>query len=485
MSKKMDAYIEKWIARLEKELDRLAKKYPPEVTPAPKPDPVPAPQPDAVKSVYVARRLFKESRKEFKCSGACIEADGTLVMGVYGNDMPRNRTEILHDGKRVFPARGYYDAETLFPYAGGYVVAERGYQLKRNGNTYKPTKCKSRWAACMSFGPATIYNAAPDSKIKRMDFDTGKVVQEMEGTDVPHDAANFAGGGVGIAVENYGIVYTDGRPSVRCKPRAYHYVDFVEIVGDAGHLRAIKNGKLVQFLDGDPKLGEVVDSIAVDSAGIWFTTSNEDGLYLVPTGTRKAVQVVSFDDVEQGGSVFGCCFATNGKRRVFVRNVGGRNSWEAFEIVADDGKPTTPDPTKPTTDEAIAWSSVQWMNGDLSKYIARAELDAVIENGKLGLALRRAIGGNDLSAVSICKRDGQLYGGTFDGLGDNVAKVAFVKSLTNMGAKSNTKGGPYWAGSSAANRKRFRPIQGETMWVAIVDKSTRVRSTVAEIIWKE
>ena len=115
---------------------------------------------------------------------------------------------------------------------------------------------------------------------------------------------------------------------------------------------------------------------------------------------------------------------------------------------------------------------------------SKAPLDAFISGGKLMLSLDRAIGGNDLYAVSICSRN-NLYGGTFDGLGDNGRKVAFVKSTTNMGNKANTKGGPYWAGSSSADRKRFRPIAGETMWVAIVDKSTAARSTVAEIVWKE
>lgn len=487
MSKKMDAYFDKLISMIEKEIGKLAKKYPPEVPPAPPaPDPVPAPQPDAVKSVYVARPLFKETRKEFKCSGACIESDGTLVMGVYGNDMPRNRCEIWHDGKKVFPARGYYDAETLFPYRGGYVVAERGYQLIREGNTYKPTRCKSRWAACMSFAPETIYNAAPGSKIKRLDFHTGKVIQELPGTDVPHDAAQFTGGAsvgaVGIAVENYGIVYTDGRPSVRCKPRAYHIVGGAELVGDAGHLRVIIGGKLVPYIDGDPKIGEVIDSIVSDGAGIWFTTSNEDGCWHIPTGTRKAVKVIQIDDTEQGGSVFGCMVVTNGRRRVFIRNIGGRNSWEAFEIVA--GTLTVPEPEKPTTGEPIDWTAVKWMNGDLSRYTTKATLDAFISGGKLMLSLDRAIGGNDLYAASICSRN-NLYGGTFDGLGDNGRKVAFVKSTTNMGNKANTKGGPYWAGSSSADRKRFRPQAGEKMWVAIVDKSTAARSTVAEIVWKE
>lgn len=148
--------------------------------------------------------------------------------------------------------------------------------------------------------------------------------------------------------------------------------------------------------------------------------------------------------------------------------------------------PAAPKPTQPpTTGEAIDWSSVQWQNGNLAGYTPRASLKAAIGGGKIRFELSKGIGGNYLSAVSMCKRDGQLYGGTFDGVGSDGSKTAFVKSLTNMGAKSNTKGGPYWAGSSSADRKRFKPVAGETMWVAIVDKSTAARTTVAEINWKE
>lgn len=91
------------------------------------------------------RPLWSESRKEFKCSGACVEADSTVVMGVYGNDNPRNRCEIWHNGRKVFPASGFYDAETLFPYPGGRIVAERGFMLQRDGGTYRQTKCKAKW----------------------------------------------------------------------------------------------------------------------------------------------------------------------------------------------------------------------------------------------------------------------------------------------------------------------------------------------------
>ena len=154
-----------------------------------------------------------------------------------------------------------------------------------------------------------------------------------------------------------------------------------------------------------------------------------------------------------------------------------------YEAKAGASEPTQP-PAQPSA-EAIDWSAVQWMNGNLAGFTPRAALKAAIGGGKIRFELSKAIGGNDLVAVSICRRDGQLYGGSFDGVGSDGSKTLFVKSLTNMGARDNSKGGPYWAGSNAANRKRFRPVAGETMWVAIVDKSTASRTTVAEIIWKE
>lgn len=418
--------------------------------------------------------LYSSKENQFKGSGICVEADGTVVLAVYGNDNPRNRTAILEDGVKVYPKTGYYDAETLTPYPQGFIVAERGFQIRKT-DAYRPTKCLCKWAAAYAQG--VVYSAErTGGGVVGMNFMTGTKIGELPGTDVPHEAKLLPNGSTVVAIENFGLVFTDGRTTIPCKPRGMHVIDSRILVGDAGYLKEVVGNELALVIN--ERIGEVIDSITHDAAGIWLTTSNPDACYLIPTGTRS-LQLIGrkFDDDQQGGSVFGCEVATNGSVRVFMRNNGkAGNRWEVYKIVERGSN---------LTNEPIDVSTVQWMNGSLAGYTPKSGLKASINDGKITFELEKGIGGNNLSAVSICRRDGKLYGGTFDAVGSDGGKTLFVKLLTNMGSNSNEKGGPYWAGDSASNRKRFKPIKNEPMWVMIVDKSTQARTLVAEIIWPE
>lgn len=429
------------------------------------------------------RPLWSESRKEFKCSGACVDADGTVVMGVYGNDNPRNRCEIWHDGHKVFPVRGFYDAETLFPYPGGKVVAERGFMLQRVGGTYRQTKCKARWAACMAGG--RVYNAQPDKRIEAMDFSTGAKLGEIDGTDVPHDAAVLPDGSHVIAVEGFGLAYNDGTPSIRCKPRALIVTRTgATLVGDAGHVRIVRNGRLEPYLTDDPVLGEVVDSFAEDEAGVWFTTSNEDGVWLIPTGSRRAVKVALFQDGPQGGSVFGCTVATNGSKRVFIRNIGVRNSWEAFEIVRADSEIKPPKPVEP-----VDISKVRFLGpGSLNWPVASGLKISVREDG-IQFEMDKPLGGTrSVVAIVPSNEDGQLYAGGYDGLGNTTPKPRYFKSYNNLFGKTDgpSKGGPYFAKfgphSDEARSRRALHIGRKPFHVCIISHTEQTRTEIQRVV---
>ena len=141
-------------------------------------------------------------------------------------------------------------------------------------------------------------------------------------------------------------------------------------------------------------------------------------------------------------------------------------------------------PVKPST-EAIDWSAVTWMNGDFSAYQPKAKMDATpSSDGTIWFRLSNPIGGTDSWAGSICERDGKLYGGIVDGVGDG-SKTVYRKGKTNFGANSNAKGGPLWAGSSAAQRAKFKPRENEKMWTFIISKSSQTRTEPAPMTWKE
>lgn len=436
------------------------------------------------------RPLWSESRKEFKCSGACVEADGTVVMGVYGNDAPRNRCEIWHDGRKVFPVRGFYDAETLFPYPGGRIVAENGFMLERplgawQQHSYQQTRCRAKWAACMA--GSRVYNAPNKSKIEALDFTTGAKLGEIEGTDVPHDAAVLPDGAHVIAVENFGVVYNDGRKSIRCKPRALIVLQNGEtLVGDAGHVRVVRNGRLEPYLIDDPVLGEVVDSFYEDDAGIWLTTSNEDGVWLIPTGSRRAVKVALFQDGPQGGSVFGCIVTGNGIKRVFIRNIAGRNSWEAFEIVPSGGPVPAPKPP-----EAIVITDVRWHGPGSLLWPVTSGLRVSVRDDGISFEMDNPPGGEcSVCAIVTNNEDGGLDGGAYDGLGTSMPKPRAFKSFNNLFGYidgKRTKGGPYFAkfGPHRSDEERSRralQIGRKPFYVLIVSHTQQVRTEICRVV---
>lgn len=470
-------------------IQRILTNRPPVVVPSPT-NPVPPavtntiPPSTQTPGVYALTRLWSGGDKEWKCSGVCIDTDGAVVMGIYGNDLPRNRTYLMKDGKKVWPASGYYDAETLFPYPGGFVVAERGYQLVRDGNGYKSTKCKSRWAACMSLSPKpVIYNAAPNSKIKALDFYTGATLQELPGTDVPHDAATLAGGVVGVAVEGYGIVYTDKRKDVRCKPRSYIVADGRELVGDGGRVRQIVGDQLVAYLDGDPQLGEVVDSMAQDGAGVWLTTSAPDALYLIPTGSHQA-QLIDrkFPDTAQGGSVFGCSVAVGGGRRVFVRNNGqAGNKWEAYEVTTG----TTPAPTStPIKVTGFDPETAKWLVRSSKGYRVTSSVKVywARQGTTPGIRMDIAPGmkGTNCYAGVFIQRPDAVYAGAWDGIGDSTGNK--FKKATNLGHQ-NEKGGPYIAGTDSALRRKLMPQPEEVIGINCFCVDTKEQTTISPLSW--
>ncbi len=513
MSKKLNDYFDKMIAKLEKELDRLSKQYPPKV-PAPTPDQPDAPtseQPPVATPTKPTTWTVKELKrwsKPWKVMATHGVPHG-LVVSIYDR-VSRVKSEIheMHAGKwsRVWSG----DEETIGPptsYKGvSYFPAERGKTFLRydhaNGDVTRgvavPKGYKWNVFSCLWNGSVAVGADGPDVKASVFDGITGKKLLQS-----PLDGLI-----AGMTVDNEGVLWlavSDGQQGVcnsagwsnrQIKPSSICYVPgFGVVVGSQidGTIKRWSGADWIKVADLDCSK---INRMAYDaSRGLLLASGAKPDTFA--TFDPKSItlgRIARFDDEakDKTGEQFDTDINAmpDGSLVLARANEGGCYVYTATDAPSSTSSNTfsvTPsnDSPKPTTDEAIAWSSVQWMNGDLSKYVARAELDAVIEKGKLGLALRRAIGGTDLYAVSICRRDGLLYGGTFDGLGANGQKVAFTKSLTNMGSRQNVKQGPYWAGSNAANRKRFKPVQGETMWVAIVDKSTRVRSTVAEIIWKE
>jgi len=143
--------------------------------------------------------------------------------------------------------------------------------------------------------------------------------------------------------------------------------------------------------------------------------------------------------------------------------------------------PQTPVET-PASDEAVPYASIKWMKGDFSGYKQVATLKASISGGKIVFMLDKQLGGTDASAVSIMLRDGSFTGGPFDGVGGG-NKTSYTKKITNMGSDDNEKKGPYWCGDDKSLRAKFKPVKGETVYVCIVEKTTKVRSSVAGVRW--
>lgn len=504
MSKKVDAFLNDLIAKIEKEFDRLAKQYPPKV-PAPPPDAPTADQPPVAtptKPVTWTVKELKRWSKPWKVMATHGVPHG-LVVSIYDR-VSRVKSEIheMHAGKwsRIWSG----DEETIGPPTaiGGvsYFPAERGKTFleynQASGNATRgaavPKGYKWNVFSCLWNGSVAVGADGPDVKASVFDGTTGKKLLQspLDGLIAGMTVDNAGVLWLAVSDGQHGVCNSAGWSNRQIKPSSICYVPgFGVVVGSQvdGTIKRWSGAEWVKVADLDCSK---INRMAYDaSRGLLLASgAKPDTFATFDPKSLTLGRIARFGDEakDKTGEQFDTDITAmpDGSLVLARANEGGCYVYTATVGGAAPEKPTQPEPAKPTTGEPIDWSAVKWMNGDLSSYAAKASLKASIAGGKIYLTLSKGIGGNDLSAVSICRRDG-LSGGTFDGVGSNGDKTAFVKSLTNMGAKSNTKGGPYWAGSNAANRKRFKPVQGETMWVAIVDKSTRVRSTVAEIVWKE
>ena len=432
---------------------------------------------------------------KWKVMGVHVVPRGLLVSRYDRNSRVESKIEELSGGAWRTVWSG--DEETI---GGGtvsgndlYFAAERGSTFivydQATGKTRRGAKVPSgyKWNVFTATlnGVPVVGADGPDVTAAVFDMRDGR---KLFSSPLDGLIAGMAEAGnvlyLAISDGKQGIVSTAGYQSREFKPSSVAYVPGVGVVAGSqvdGKVRLLEGEKWRVVADLDCSK---INRLAYDPARrvLLVSGARPDTFGALDAGL-KFWQIKRFNDENKdaSGEQFDTDIKPDGAGIVMAR----ANGSGCYVYMAKPGasEPTRP-PAQPAV-EAIDWSAVQWQNGNLAGFTPRAELKAAIGSGKIRFDLSKAIGGSDLVAVSICRRDGQLYGGSFDGVGSDGSKTLFVKSLTNMGARDNSKGGPFWAGSNAANRKRFRPIAGETMWVAIVDKSTASRTTVAEIIWKE
>lgn len=492
---KIERYVEKLVAKLEKELDRLAKQYPPKV-PAPTPD-----QPDAppvatpTKPATWTVKELKRWSKPWKVMATHGVPRG-LVVSIYDR-VSRKDSQIheLSGGKWQRVWNG--DEETIGPPTSykwvSYFAAERGKTFleynQASGNVTRgaavPKGYKWNVFSCLWNGSVAVGADGPDVKASVFDGTTGKKLLQS-----PLDGLI-----AGMTVDNEGVLWlavSDGQQGVcnsagwsnrQIKPSSICYVPgFGVVVGSQvdGTIKRWSGAEWVKVADLDCSK---INRMAYDaSRGLLLASgAKPDTFATFDPKSLTLGRIARFEDEAKDKT--GEQFDTDinvGPDGSLILARANKDGCYVYEAKAGA---STPDPTpQPPTGEAIDWSSVTWMNGDFSGYKQVATLKASISGGKIVFMLDKQLGGTDASAVSIMSRDGAFTGGPFDGVGSG-NKMSYTKKITNMGSDDNERKGPYWCGDDKSLRAKFKPVKGETVYVCIVEKTTKVRSSVAGVRW--
>jgi hypothetical protein len=500
---KIERYVEKLVAKLEKELDRLAKQYPPKV-PAPTPD-----QPDAppvatpTKPATWTVKELKRWSKPWKVMATHGVPRG-LVVSIYDR-VSRKDSQIheLSGGKWQRVWNG--DEETIGPPTSykwvSYFAAERGKTFleynQASGNVTRgaavPKGYKWNVFSCLWNGSVAVGADGPDVKASVFDGTTGKKLLQS-----PLDGLI-----AGMTVDNEGVLWlavSDGQQGVcnsagwsnrQIKPSSICYVPgFGVVVGSQvdGTIKRWSGAEWVKVADLDCSK---INRMAYDaSRGLLLASgAKPDTFATFDPKSLTLGRIARFEDEakDKTGEQFDTDINAmpDGSLVLARANEGGCYVYTATVGVAAPEKPTTPEPSKPTAGEPIDWSAVKWMNGDFSKHAPVSKLNATLGgDGTIWFRLDKAIGGQHCSVGSIMERDGKLYGGIVDGIG-NGDKLTYRKNMTNFGGKKNKKKGPLWAGDDPKLRAKFLPRQNERMWTFVISGTLPNRAKVDEIVWKE